>query len=121
MNSSSAPETYSITLNSDTIDLSSITSANTVTIDTSVFAGSYTLASGSISTISPLDTITIGGSDNWSFNLPIEWVDSFPSYSEVEKMCKEYPALKIAFEKFKQTYAMIEDDWEAKKGNKYAS
>jgi len=121
MNSSSAPETYSITLNSDTIDLSSITTANTVTIDTSVFGGNYTLASGGIGTISTLDTVTISGSDNWSFNLPIEWVDSFPIYSEVEKMCKEYPALKIAFEKFKQTYVMVEDDWEAKKGNKYAT
>ena len=122
MNNSSAQETYSITLNSDTIDLSSITSANTVTLDTSTFAGTYTI-SGSISTISTLDTVTLTSLDssNWSFNLPIEWVDSFPSYSEVEKMCKEYPALKIAFEKFKRTYVMIEDDWESKKGNKYAS
>lgn len=123
MNNSSAQETYSITLNSDTIDLSSITSANTVTIDTSVFNGTYTMASGGISTISTLDTVTLTSLDsgNWSFNLPVEWVDSFPSYSEVEKMCKEYPALKIAFEKFKQTYAMVEDDWESKKGNKYVS
>jgi len=87
-----------------------------------VFSGSYTISSGSISTISPSDTITISGIDNdWSLNLPVAWVDSFPDYSEVEKMCNEYPALKIAFEKFKQTYAMIEDDWESKKGNKYAS
>jgi hypothetical protein len=123
MNSSSAPETYSIPLNSDTIDLSSITTASTVTFDNSMFSGSYTIAAGGISTISPLDTVTITSLDNsnWAFNLPIEWVDSFPSYSEVEKMCKEYPALKIAFEKFKQTYVMVEDDWEAKKGNKYAT
>lgn len=123
MNSSSAPETYSITLNSDTIDLSSITSANTVTLDTSGFNGTYTIASGGVGTISTLDTVTLTSLDssNWSFNLPIEWVDSFPSYSEVEKMCKEYPALKIAFEKFKRTYVMIEDDWESKKGNKYDS
>ena len=122
MNNSSAQETYSITLNSDTIDLSSITSANTVTLDTSTFAGTYTISSG-ISTISTLDTVTLTSldSNNWSFNLPVEWVDSFPSYSEVEKMCKEYPALKIAFEKFKRTYVMIEDDWESKKGNKYDS
>jgi len=119
MNNSSEPETYSITLNSDTIDLSSITSANTITLDTSVFSGSYAISSGSISTITLSDTISTD--DTWSFNLPVAWVDSFPDYSEVEKMCKEYPALQIAFEKFKQTYAMIEDDWESKKGNKYAS
>lgn len=123
MNNSSAQETYSITLNSDTIDLSSIISENTITLDAPEFNGTYTIASGGISTISTLDTVTLTSLDssNWSFNLPIEWVDSFPSYSEVEKMCKEYPALKIAFEKFKQTYAMVEDDWESKKGNKYAS
>jgi hypothetical protein len=122
MSSSSAPETYSITLNSDPIDLSSITSTDTVTIDTSMFSGSYTLSSGSISTITLSDTISTSSIDNnWSFTLPVEWVDSFPVYSEVEKMCKEYPALQIAFEKFKQTYAMVEDDWESKKGNKYAS
>lgn len=122
MNSSSAPETYSITLNNDTIDLSGITTANTVTLDTSFFAGSYTISSGGVSTIQTTDTITVSGVyNNWSFNLPVEWVDSFPSYAEVEKMCAEYPALKIAFEKFKQTYVMVEDDWESKKGNKYAS
>ena len=121
MNSSSAQETYSITLTSDTIDLSSITSASTITLDTSTFAGNYTIAGGGISTMSPISTVSISSLDNWSFNLPVEWVDSFPSYSEVEKMCKEYPALRIAFEKFKQTYAMVEDDWESKKGNKYAS
>ena len=124
MNNSSAQETYSITLNGDTIDLSSITSSNTITLDTSVFNGSYTMAGGSISTISSLDIVTTTSldSNNWSINLPeTAWVDSFPSYSEVEKMCKEYPALKIAFEKFKRTYVMIEDDWESKKGNKYDS
>jgi hypothetical protein len=87
-----------------------------------MFSGSYTLSSGSISTITLSDTISTSSIDNnWNFTLPVEWVDSFPVYSEVEKMCKEYPALQIAFEKFKQTYAMVEDDWESKKGNKYAS
>jgi hypothetical protein len=34
-------------------------------------------------------------------------------------MCDSYPAFKIAFEKFKQMYDLVEDDYEAKKGNKY--
>jgi hypothetical protein len=41
-----------------------------------------------------------------------EWVDSFPAWSRVEKMCDEYPGLKIAFEKFKTTYNLVKDDFD---------
>lgn len=116
MNDSSVQETYSITLNSDTIDLTSFVSANTVTLGT--VNDPYTTA---INTMSTSSTLLTSNFNDWTFNLPIDWVNSFPNYSEVEKMCKEYPALQIAFLKFKQTYVMIEDDWESKKGNKYAS
>lgn len=41
-----------------------------------------------------------------------EWVDSFPSWARVEKMCDEYPGLKLAFEKFKNTYNLVKDDYD---------
>lgn len=63
----------------------------------------YTSASGG-STFT-IDTSSIFGN--------IEWVNGFPAWGRIEEMCKEYPALKIAFEKFKNTYNLVKDDFDA--------
>ena len=133
MNTSSAQLDYSIT-SSDTITLSN----DTVTLSTGFIAQEIN------SVLS--DTITITTPSSWSeqnytysttgavgssvtlgniepsvftWKLPEEWVDSFPDYDKVREMCDQYPAFKIAFDKFKQMYDLVEDDYEAKKGNKY--
>jgi hypothetical protein len=36
----------------------------------------------------------------------------FPDWDRVQKMCKEYPGLKIAFEKFKTTYKLVKDHYD---------
>ena len=41
-----------------------------------------------------------------------EFVDAFPDYNRIEKMCKEYPGLAIAFEKFKTVYKLVKDDYD---------
>ena len=41
-----------------------------------------------------------------------EFVDAFPDYNRIEKMCKEYPGLAIAFEKFKTTYKLVKDHYD---------
>ena len=43
---------------------------------------------------------------------PEEFVDAFPDYARIEKMCKEYPGLAIAFEKFKTTYKLVKDHYD---------
>ena len=41
-----------------------------------------------------------------------EFVDAFPDYNRIEKMCKEYPGLAIAFEKFKTVYKLVKDHYD---------
>jgi len=125
MNSSSAQTDCSIT-SSDTITIDtsswgnftaggvSGSSMNTITL-TGAGASTYTIGSAGVSSITLNDINT----SEFTWKMPEEWVDSFPDYSKVQEMCNKYPAFKIAFEKFKQMYDLIEDDYEAKKGNKY--
>ena len=75
----------------DTIDISSITS-------------------GTISTIT-LDDTHWADSITWN---QIEFEDSMPSVAKVEDMCKDYPALEQAYERFKTIYAMVHQDWKGK-------
>jgi hypothetical protein len=47
--------------------------------------------------------------------LPEEWVNTFPEWDRVEKMCQEYPGLRIAFDKFKTVYKLVKDDYDTPK------
>ncbi len=62
---------------------------------------------GSVQGIGP---ITISDLD-FSFN--DEFKGRFPDWNRIQKMCDEYPGLKIAFEKFKTTYMLVKDDYDA--------
>ena len=44
-----------------------------------------------------------------------DWVDKFPDFDKIQKMCEEYPGLKIAFEKFKTTYKLVRDHYDTPK------
>lgn len=124
MTTSSVPATYSITLDDDLV--SSI-SLDTITLSSSpsyvsIGAGSaYTV--GTTSTISipsftsTTSTSTISGID-WGIKINEEWVNSFPEWARIEAMCKEYPGLKIAFDKFKTTYYLVKDDYDTPKDKK---
>ena len=131
MSNSSAPLVYSTTSSntgfiaqdvstilSDTITLTDNTyTSNTSTITISnggtgfAFGGggagnysNYTIASGAgIGTIS---------TSNFTWKNPEEFVDAFPDYDRIEKMCKEYPGLAIAFEKFKTVYNLVKDHYD---------
>ena len=124
MTTSSAQDNYSITLTDEQLSaLNTITltssgtsySTDTITLNnhcytstaipTVCFTGNncYSYTSGS--------TISIGGFSNiWGGS---EWINSFPEWTRIEKMCEEYPSLKLAFEKFKNTYNLVKDDFDA--------
>ena len=128
MNNSSAPPVYSTT-SSDTITLSQST-IDALTIDTSTMAnittagignitiggsGNYYttgLAGGTVSIGSISTTISSIDSSMFTFNVPEEWEDSFPDFDRIQKMCEEYPGLKIAFEKFKTTYLLVKNHYD---------
>ena len=74
----------------------------------------YTIGSG----ISATGTINIGsitsgagGDSDWSYSIT-EFVNSFPDFNRVQKMCETYPGLKIAYEKFVTTYKLVKDDYD---------
>ena len=130
MNISSVPLTYSITSSdvgiiaqeidtiSDTITLTSGTGSSyyyntgagavgsSGTISISGGGSGYTIASGSTITLNDINATSF----NWK--MPEEFVDAFPDYDRIEKMCKEYPGLAIAFEKFKTVYNLVKDHYD---------
>ena len=94
---------YSYSYNSNTI--------STITLGPSITSvgGSYSI--GNISSVgSGTDTISINSS--FTFNLPEEWVDSFPDWHRVEDMCKKYPGLEIALRNFQTVYQLVKDDYD---------
>ena len=69
---------------------------------------------GSTSTITfDTDYLTDTGSE-YTFNTTFEeFEDTMPSISKIKGMCEQYPAFKKEFEKFRQMYNLIKDDYEA--------
>lgn len=114
-----------------TIDLSDVTSTPTTTITGAAGAGDYSfsydndnsmstitlgpiISNSSITTISGISTVNTISIDNSSFTwqMPKEWIDSFPSWSRVEDMCKKYPGLEIALRNFQTVYQLVKDDYD---------
>lgn len=132
MSTSSAQTVSSITLNdvlTDTITLTN--SYDTITIDPSYSyqystagatvggissisgaAGTYTISSLNTAQINTISSINIS---DFKVSMPEEWVNCFPDFDRIEKMCKEYPGLKIAYEQFKTVYALVRDDYDTPK------
>ena len=75
-----------------------------ITLDSSANNGTFTISSNTI------DTTAIGAySNDWIFT------NNSISPNEVEKMCKEYPALEKVWRNFKSVYDMVKQDYEGKK------
>lgn len=103
-----SPSDVSINMNSSTYSYNtSYASGSTVTLTST--PSTYTIAP-----LTTTDTITLSGLDasSFTFQLPVEWKDSFPAWHRVEDMCEKYPGLKIAFENFKVVYEMVKDDYD---------
>jgi hypothetical protein len=132
MNNSSAPLDYSTTSSSDvgfiaqeinTVLLDTITltgstyynnmsSSGIVSIGAVGGSGTYTIGTGATVSINDVNTST------FTWKLPEEFVDAFPDYDRVQKMCNQYPGLKIAYEKFVTTYNLVKDDYDHPKDKK---
>ena len=128
MSNSSQPEDYSITLTDtmyssspeplDTITLTSnnIYTAGSTTIDfNNITLSTGTPSSYSFSGVTSINTFSSIGVNDIRIKLPEEWVDCLPDFQRIESMCKEYPGLKIAFDKFKTTYKLVKDDYDTPK------
>lgn len=117
MITSSAQPVYSITLD-DTIDLSGIITQDISTIsDTITITGSGMPSMNSVVIGSPTaSSVSVTGSSDFTLSWGTEeWVDGFPDWDRIQSMCKEYPGLQIAFDKFKTTYKLVKDDYDTPK------
>jgi len=126
MSSSSQPLSSSIT-SSDTytIDVSGLSTFNFTNNDTITFSNyspctvsyptHYSSPSMSTLTTTQIGSITSIDTSAFTITFPEEWVHSFPDIKRVEKMCEEYPGLKIAYEKFKTVYKLVADHYDTPK------
>ena len=128
MSNSSAQTAYSITssdtitltppaIDTFTIDMASITTGyNNVSIGggSSIYYTSPTTIVNSISALTTAQITGISAFDTsaFSFKIPEEWEDKFPDFDRIQKMCKEYPGLRIAFDKFKTTYLLVKNHYD---------
>ena len=81
------------------------------------YTGAGLSSSGTISigAIGSGATVTLNGAGtgyDWAQSFPIDFVNAFPDWGKVQKMCEEYPGLKIAFEKFQTTYKLVVDHYD---------
>ena len=128
MSNSSQPTSYStistsdtITIDSyDTIDISSLSSNSITYVSSPSYSYSPSISSTSGLTVggtipslttSQINSITIDPS-TFTFKMPDVWVDQFPDFDRVQKMCKQYPALEIALRNFKTVYQLVKDDYD---------
>jgi hypothetical protein len=131
MNNSSAPLDCSITSSSDvgfiareittilpdTITLTgsnyyNMSSSGVVSIGGSGSSGTYTIGSSATVSLNDINAST------FTWKTPEEFIDAFPDYDRVQKMCNQYPGLKIAYEKFVTTYNIVKDDYDHPKDKK---
>ena len=100
------------------IDLSGVTLDTFTTSDDTI---TVSMNDYMVDTID-LDGITINTTvDDSAFTINsypyIEFDNIMPDVEKVKAMCKEYPALDTAFEKFKNVYAMVHQDWKGKQND----
>jgi hypothetical protein len=122
MSNSSAPITYSTISNDGAVSGScgfiaqDVTSILSDTITLTGGTSNYSYSNGSTVTISnggyTIGTISSIDATQFNWKAPEEFVDAFPDYNRIEKMCKEYPGLAIAFEKFKTVYNLVKDHYD---------
>ena len=120
MSNFSQPEDYSITftdtMSTDTITL---TSGSTITIDPTYYYSTASVGSNysisGLSTATQVNTISTINIDDFKITMPEEWVNCLPDFDRIEKMCKEYPGLRIAYEQFKTVYTLVKGDYDTPK------
>lgn len=105
-------DTFTISYDDITVNLDSISNTGkySITCDTNV--SDITFSNTYIDSISPTITIDTTTSDSGSiYNV----LDTFIDPEEVDRMCKEYPALSKVWRNFKSVYDMTLQDYKGKK------
>ena len=117
MTQSKKPD-FESTINISELGLENIMEDDTITINLDDTYGTTT-------TYWAGDNITVSGGDVGTFTIDtstmnavgLDWIYERHSLSisEVERMCKEYPALEKVWRNFKSVYDMVKQDYQGKK------
>ena len=86
----------------------------TITIDIKDYTPEYISGIGSTITFNSTTLDTDWINSDGTFTINSGYIDNSLSRSTIERMCKEYPALKQVWEKFIVIYDMCEKDYEGK-------
>ena len=97
------------------VTIASGMSSSTFTISNGASSGYYN--TGATMTINSTGSVGIGSTAIGGAGVSFSWkneefVDCLPDISRLQKMCEQYPGLKIAFEKFKTTYHLVKDHYD---------
>jgi len=122
MTQSKKPD-FESTINIEELDLSGLLEEDTLTINLDNTYGSTTTywAGDSVTDVvysgSSDGTFSIDINDITTDTINIDWIYNNMNIdpNEVEKMCKEYPALERVWRNFKSVYDMVKQDYEGKK------
>jgi len=120
MTQSKKPD-FESTVNIEELDLSGLMEDDTITINLDDTYGTTTTywAGDSITDVvysgSNDGTFTIDTNTMDTVNLDWIWKRQTLSVDEVERMCKEYPALEKVWRNFKSVYDMVKQDYQGKK------
>lgn len=88
-------------------------SMSTITLSPSIISSISTGAAGTYSIGTGTSSVTLDGYTsqfNWATNE--DWVDCFPEWGRIQKMCKKYPGLEIALRNFQTVYQLVKDDYD---------
>ena len=120
MTQSKKPD-FESTINIEELDLSGLMEDDTITINLDDTYGATTTywAGDSIT------DVVYSGSNDGTFTIDTNTMDTVDlgwiydrhtlSVDEVERMCKEYPALEKVWRNFKSVYDMVKQDYKGKK------
>ena len=90
-----------------------------VVMDNLTYIEDITVSSGDIGISDSTHTIKIdedflndsGSEYTFNINTDVDFETSMPSLHKIDNMCEHYPALKIAYEKFKTIYKLVNQDY----------
>ena len=103
------------TKESGSLDIGYQANTGTNTVTATTISVPYGFGASSVTTTGiDFEADAMKGINFEDYKLPIMWEDIMPDMNRIKKMCAEYPTLDIAFQKFKNIYNIVVDDYDNK-------
>lgn len=96
------------------LDFNYAANTATNTVSSSTISVPYGFGAASDTTGIDFEADAMKGVHFQDYKLPILFEDIMPKMHKVKEMCEQYPTLNIAFQKFKNIYNIVVDDYDNK-------